>query len=151
MQYIANAELAVKTVMKASFLRAYLIDFLPICMTIFYLPFFSFHLYNTNKSKLGVVKYIPPWFSGAIFKKEGEFRYGIIYKHINKPFKYACQKMAEDSDHQLYISDLLSHSHSSNVHKIYLDDDAKWLEDVKWAAGGMYSAGVEMVCFALYI
>ncbi|CAL1711926.1 unnamed protein product [Somion occarium] len=115
--YIADAELTTKTVTMATFPGAYLVDLLPF------------------------LKYLPSWFPGAGFKKEGEYGYKLISKHVTRPFNYVREKLAEGIEHPSFVSDLLSGSENVRRHNII--EDERWLEDVKWAAGGMFSAGVD--------
>lgn len=52
--------------------------------------------------------------------------------------------MAEGSEQPSFVADILTNSNNLQARKLYSTGD-QWLEDVKWAAGGMFGAGVETV------
>lgn len=94
--------------------------------------------------QLPEVKHLPSWFPGTNFKKEGQRGHEMISSYVTRPFEYVRSRMAEGSEQPSFVADILTNSNNLQARKLYSTGD-QWLEDVKWAAGGMFGAGVETV------
>ena len=68
----------------------------------------------------------------------------MISSYVTRPFEYVRARMAEGSEQPSFVADILTDSDNLQARRLYSTED-QWLEDVKWAAGGMFGAGVETV------
>ncbi|KAK7685292.1 hypothetical protein QCA50_011655 [Cerrena zonata] len=115
-EFITNAQHVSDTVNKSAMPGAHVVDLIP------------------------VFKYLPKWFPFASFHKIGDYGRRIALEFVNRPFAYVQRAMAIGSAPPSFVADLLgdpeilakSGRHSTDA-----------IEDIKWAAGTMFSAGIE--------
>ena len=126
--------------MKATFPGAYLVDFIPaseLFRDIMQTPS------NCYKFFL-LVKYIPSWVPGASFKRVAKHASSLVFDHITQPFEHTLHKWKEGTQEPSYVSDLLNNAKDADVQNLW-GSETEWMEAVKWAAGSMYSAGIDTV------
>ncbi|CEL58892.1 O-methylsterigmatocystin oxidoreductase OS=Aspergillus flavus GN=ordA PE=3 SV=2 [Rhizoctonia solani AG-1 IB] len=82
-----------------------------------------------------ILKYIPPWFPGAEFKRFGLKGRKLRSRYVNEPFEQVVKRMRQNNiEHASYTSKLLQA-------KGGIDASPEDIDLVKWTAGAMYLAG----------
>ena len=90
------------------------------------------------------MKYIPSWVPGSSFKRVANHASSLVFDHVTRPFEDALHEVMEGAQSPSYVSDLLSGIKDENVQNLW-GSETEWVETVKWAAGSMYSAGIDTV------
>ncbi|KAF9018169.1 cytochrome P450 [Hymenopellis radicata] len=80
--------------------------------------------------------HFPSWFPGAYYAGYARKWKSVTYDFINYPFEFATKQMAEGTAQPSFLSKYLCEMDSE-------EDPKEYIEDVKGAAGQIYSAGAD--------